>query len=92
MRRPPKRPYGKVKSRAGTHIIDLPVGARQRDGIVGLFPALSPGELVVAVVAQLEREARLCTLAGSPNEYLNHFAVWLRAGGRHEPVRWEATA
>ena len=83
---------GKTKSRADTHIIDLPARPRQRDGLVRLTPELSPGELVEATAVQLEREAHLRRLAGTPDRYLSDLARWLRAGGRHDPNGWEATA
>ena len=63
---------------------------RPRDGLVDLYPRLSPGELVAAAVYQLERTARLRALAGTPDEELNDLARWVRNGGR--PVRCEDTA
>jgi hypothetical protein len=64
---------------------------RARDGLIGLTPTLSPGELVEATAVQLEREAHLRGLAGTPDRYLSDLARWLRAGGRHDPNGWEAT-
>ncbi len=90
MQRSPRGPCGKRKSRADTRIINLPTRPRQRDGLVGLTPELSPGELNAATVEQLERTARLRALAGTPDEFLNDLARWVRNGGR--PVRCEATA
>ena len=93
MRRPMEGARRKVsKDGFNTSIIDLPVRARQRDGLIGLTPELSPGELVIATISQLEREAHLRRLAGTPDRYFSDLARWLRAGGRHHPIRWEATA
>ncbi len=64
---------------------------RTRDGLIGLTPTLSPGELVEATAVQLEREAHLRGLTGTLDRYLSDLARWLRAGGRHHPIRWEAT-
>ncbi len=64
---------------------------RPRNGLIGLTPNLSAGELIAAAVEQLEREAHLRDLFGAPDQYLTDLAKWLRAGGRHDPVRdWTA--
>lgn len=64
---------------------------RRRDGLVGLHPRRTPGELVRDAVAQLEKEAHLREAVGTPDPWLRDLAAWLRAGGRHSPREWTAT-
>ncbi len=55
----------------------IPLRPIKRDGLIGLQPSTTPGEVLVRTVSLLRREAHLRDLAHRPDRYLNDLARWL---------------
>ncbi len=58
-------------------VLHLPLRPRKRDGLIGLRPSETPGELLARTVSLLRREAHLRDLAHKPDRYLRELSTWL---------------